>query len=107
MAEDSKTSLLLVRSFLVMGRTLIDVELGELILRFHNEYVVFNILEVIRHVNEQDQLDEIEEILEDTTPNKTTSPMLVRVMVKHIIKEEKDLGFEEKSYVKTSKVFPN
>lgn len=44
MSEDAKTPLLLGRLFLAIGRALIDGEIGELILRFNNEHVLFDVL---------------------------------------------------------------
>jgi len=52
MEEDDETPLLLGRPFLATGRALIDVEMGELMLRFQNEQVVFNIFEAMKHRNE-------------------------------------------------------
>jgi len=49
MTEDEEMSLLLGRPFLATGRALIDVEMGELILRFQDEQVVFNIFEAMKH----------------------------------------------------------
>lgn len=49
MLEDSKTPLLLGRLFLETGKTLIDVTLGELILRFSGEKVVFNVFEAMKY----------------------------------------------------------
>jgi len=52
MEEDEEMPLLLGRPFLATGRALIDVEMGELMLRFQDEQVVFNIFEVMKHRNE-------------------------------------------------------
>lgn len=41
--------LLLGRPFLATGRALIDVEMEELMLRFQNEQVMFNIFEAMKH----------------------------------------------------------
>jgi hypothetical protein len=49
MNEDSEIPLLLGRPFLATGRALIDVELGELMLRFQDEQVIFNVFECMRH----------------------------------------------------------
>jgi len=57
MEEDDETPLLLGRPFLATGRALIDVEMGELMLRFQNEQVVFNIFEAMKHRNENPQRD--------------------------------------------------
>ena len=48
MAEDEDMPLLLGRPFLTTGRVLIDVERGELMLRFQNEQVIFNIFEAMK-----------------------------------------------------------
>jgi len=52
MAEDEDMPLILGRPFLATGRALIDVEMGQLMLRFHNEQVVFNIFEAMKHRDE-------------------------------------------------------
>ncbi|CAJ2665138.1 unnamed protein product [Trifolium pratense] len=70
MDEDSEVPLLLGRPFLATGRALIDVELGELMLRFQDEQVIFNVFEAMRHQNENPQcyrVDVIENIVEETS----------------------------------------
>lgn len=47
MFEVSETLLLLGRPFLETGKALIDVELGELTLRFNKEKFVFNMFEAM------------------------------------------------------------
>ena len=47
-----------------MGRALIDVERGELILRFNNEHVVFNMFETVKHTREDLQCYQINLIVE-------------------------------------------
>lgn len=49
MLEDSDTSLLLKRPFLTIVGAPIDVELGELILRFIKEKIIFNVFEAMKH----------------------------------------------------------
>jgi len=49
MEEDEELPLLLGRPFLATGRALIDVDMGELMLRFQDEQVVFNIYEAMKH----------------------------------------------------------
>ena len=48
MLEDSETPLLLGRPFLATSNSLIDVSLGELILRFNEENIVFNVFEAMK-----------------------------------------------------------
>ena len=43
MEEDREVPLILGRPFLAIGRTLIDVHQGKLILRFQVEQVMFNV----------------------------------------------------------------
>jgi hypothetical protein len=55
----------------------IDVELGEPILRFQNEQVIFNVFQVMRHWNENPQcyrVDVVEDLVEKVSQNE--SPML-------------------------------
>jgi hypothetical protein len=68
---------LLERLFLSNGRTLIDMELGESMLRFQNEQVIFNVFQVMRHWNENPQcysVDVVEDLVEKVSQNE--SPML-------------------------------
>lgn len=52
MLQNSETPLLLERLFLKTGKNLIDVVLGELILRFHDEKFVLNVFEAMKHHKE-------------------------------------------------------
>lgn len=61
MPEDSETPLLLGRPFLETCKALIDVEMKELILRFNNEKVVFNMFEALEHQRENSQCYKIED----------------------------------------------
>ncbi|XP_057760435.1 uncharacterized protein LOC130980810 [Arachis stenosperma] len=45
MGEDENVSIILGRPFLASGRALIDVEVGELVLRVHDEQLVFHVFE--------------------------------------------------------------
>ncbi|XP_045830999.1 uncharacterized protein LOC123922316 [Trifolium pratense] len=92
MNEDSEVPLLLGRPFLATGRALIDVELGELMLRFQNEQVTFNVFESMRHHNENPQcyrvgvVEELEEeIAQDEPPIRSIEQ--VNVLVEENIKK--------------------
>ena len=70
MAEDEEMPLILRKPFLATGFALIDVEMGELMLRFHNEQVVFNIFEAMKHRDENPKcyrIDVVDEIFEDNS----------------------------------------
>ena len=47
--EDEEISIILGLSFLATGRTLIDVQKGELVLRFQNKNVVFNVFKAMNY----------------------------------------------------------
>lgn len=68
MPEDAKTPLLLGRPFLALGRALIDVERGELILGFNKEQVVVNVFNAMKHTHEylqSYQIDLIDKLLDN------------------------------------------
>lgn len=60
MPKDAETPLLLGKSFLATGRALINVELGELILRFNKENIVFSMFEAMKHHKESPQCHQID-----------------------------------------------
>ncbi|GAU43251.1 hypothetical protein TSUD_133950 [Trifolium subterraneum] len=95
MAEDREVeSLLLGRPFLATGRALIDVEMGELMLRTDEEKIMFNVFEAMkRHDDDSDcfRVDVIEEVVEDVHVEEQPSPPLERVIVNSIEKPK----FEE------------
>ncbi|XP_073030622.1 uncharacterized protein [Primulina eburnea] len=52
MEEDREIPLILGRPFLATGKALIDVQKGELILRFNEESVIFNVFQSIKYPND-------------------------------------------------------
>ena len=52
MEEDKEIPIILGRSFLAMGRALIDVQNGELRLRVQKEEVTCNVFNAIKHPRE-------------------------------------------------------
>ena len=54
MEEDKEIPIILGRPFLATGRTMIDVQRGELKLRVQEDEVKFNVFEVVRHPAESD-----------------------------------------------------
>ncbi|GAU36667.1 hypothetical protein TSUD_15800 [Trifolium subterraneum] len=97
MTEDREVeSLLLGRPFLATGRALIDVEMGELMLRTDEEKIMFNVFEAMkRHDDESEcfRVDVIEEVVEDVHVEEQPTPPLERVIVNSIEKVEDE--FEE------------
>ena len=49
---DKEVSIILGRPFLDMGKTLIDVQKGELTMRVNDQHVTFNVLDAIRSPDE-------------------------------------------------------
>ncbi|MCI87874.1 hypothetical protein A2U01_0109159, partial [Trifolium medium] len=56
--------LLLGRPFLATGRTLIDVEMGELMLRLDDEHVCFKVFEAMRSYGETPECFKVEVVEE-------------------------------------------
>jgi len=103
MTEDEDMSLLLGRPFLATGHALIDVELGELMLRFKNEQVVFNIFEAIKHRTENPQcyrIDVVDEIVEDNSREPQPTQPMEKTLVNSIEGCDKDEDLEVKECVK-------
>ncbi|GAU51100.1 hypothetical protein TSUD_411810 [Trifolium subterraneum] len=88
MEDDAEVEpLLLGRPFLATGRALIDVEMGELMLRTRGEEVMFNVFKAMKHHDDEPQcfkVDVIEEVVEDVLIEETPSPPLERVIVNSI-----------------------
>lgn len=76
MPEDAETPLLLGRPFLATRVALMDVERGELILRFNKEQVIFNVFEAMKHAHEDlqcYQIDLIDELIENVSKEENLS----------------------------------
>jgi hypothetical protein len=76
---DEETPILLGRPFLATGRTLIDVERGELTMRVNSQEVTFNVLKVMGYPTEEVKSVSILRCLDSLiqkSPDKT--PPLVR-----------------------------
>ncbi|KAL4300516.1 hypothetical protein AHAS_Ahas17G0208700 [Arachis hypogaea] len=68
--EDENTSIILGRPFLATGRALINVEVGELVLRVHNEQLVFHVFKDIHSAGEEERCMQTELL----TPNLQEPP---------------------------------
>jgi hypothetical protein len=96
MEDDAEVEpLLLGRPFLATGRALIDVEMGELMLRTHGEQVMFNVFNAMKHHDDEPQcfkVDVIEEVVKDVLVEETPPLPLERVIVNSIddLEEEWD-----------------
>ncbi|KAL4306259.1 hypothetical protein AHAS_Ahas16G0160400 [Arachis hypogaea] len=53
--KDENSSIIIGRPFLATGRALIDVKLGELVLRVHDEQLVFHVFEDIHSAGEEER----------------------------------------------------
>ncbi|KAL4391092.1 hypothetical protein AHAS_Ahas03G0210500 [Arachis hypogaea] len=68
--EDENASIILGRPFLITGRAIIDAEVGELVLKVHNEQLVFHVFEDIHSAGEEERCMQTELI----TPNLQEPP---------------------------------
>jgi len=103
MAEDEDMPLILGRPFLATGLALIDVEMGKLMLRFHNEQVVFNIFEAMKHRAENPkcyQIDVVYEIVEDNSREPQPTQPMEKAIVNSIEICDHDEDLEVKECVK-------
>lgn len=66
MPKDSETSLHLRRPFLATSKAPIDVALGELILIFNEEKVIFNMFEALKHLKENPRCYQVSMVKEKT-----------------------------------------
>ena len=68
MEEDQEIPIILGRPFLATGRTLIDVQKGQLILRVQDEEVTFNVLKALKHPHDVDnclRVDVVDECIKE------------------------------------------
>lgn len=63
--------MILEKPFLDIGRYLIDMQLGELILRFKYEKVTFNVFEVMHHYNKNPPCYSVN-IVEEVYPSESS-----------------------------------
>jgi len=103
MAEDEDMPLILGRPFLATGRALIDVEMGQLMLRFHNEQVVFNIFEAMKHRAENPKcyrIDVVDEIVKDNSREPQPTQPMEKTIVNSIESCDPDEDLEVKECIK-------
>ncbi|CAJ2653673.1 unnamed protein product [Trifolium pratense] len=83
MEEDKNWEpLLLGRPFLATGRALIDVELGELMLRTDGEQILFNVFEAMKQHDDDTQcfrIELVDEVIEDIFKVQHSSSILEKV----------------------------
>lgn len=87
MSADSGTLLLLERPFLATSKYLINVEMGQLILRFNKEHVIFKVFEVTKHNKENLQcykVDVVEDVVEEVSPSESPLLLIKLIMVNSI-----------------------
>ena len=96
MEEDKEIPIILSIPFLATGRTMIDVQQGELKLRVQDE-VKFNVFEAKRHPAESDTCFMIETVEAIVSSHSGPTDPLETSLVQS---ESEDLGEEVKEYVK-------
>jgi len=99
--------LILGRPFLATGRALIDVEIGQLMLRFHNEQVVFNIFEAMKHRAENHKcyrIDVVDVIVKDNSREPQPTQPMEKAIVNSIESCDHDEDIEVKECIKQLEV---
>ncbi|KAL2461691.1 reverse transcriptase [Abeliophyllum distichum] len=84
MEEDSNISIILGRPFLAIGRALIDVYEGKMILRVDNEQVIFNVFKAMKYPASSDscfQVDVVDKLVADTFETEYPSDALAICMM--------------------------
>jgi len=82
--EDVKIPLILGRPFLAIGRALIDVQQGQLILRVQDEKVTFNVFDAMKHpadVFRCMKIDTLATLLSESLEKHVDDAVLVRVLM--------------------------
>lgn len=84
MAEDRDIPLILGQPFLAIGRALIDVKKGQLMLRLNDEQITFNVFEALKFPTASDsyfQIDILDKEIENTfSLNQPSDPWEACVM---------------------------
>lgn len=87
MEEDYETPLLLGRPLLATSKALIDVEMGELILRFNKQQIIFNVFGAMNHQKENPQcyiVDVVEEMVQKVFESGSLVSSMDRIIMNHI-----------------------
>ncbi|KAK8923616.1 hypothetical protein KSP39_PZI019737 [Platanthera zijinensis] len=101
MEEDRDVPIILGRPFLATGRTLIDVQKGELTMRVNEEEVTFNVLKAIKYPNDKEECHFIDNIDIPTKVFKQNDQW-EKTLLAILNNEEWN---EEEEYGKLAKVF--
>ncbi|XP_050920448.1 uncharacterized protein LOC127138087 [Lathyrus oleraceus] len=100
--EDSETPLLQGRPLFATCIALIDLEMGELVLIFNKEQVLFNVFEAMKHKKENLQhykVDVVENIVEEVSPSESHFLPIEYIMANSINMIEEIQDKEVKEYV--------
>ena len=111
MEEDSEMPLSLGKPFLATGRALINVQQGELMLRVHDEKVIFKVFEAMKHSMENEKsmrIDVIDPLTKETFKQEVMPCSLKATLVNcKMLEEEHEEGNPSVvEYVKFSRVLP-
>ncbi|KAK8947387.1 hypothetical protein KSP39_PZI006995 [Platanthera zijinensis] len=99
MDEDKDVPIILGRPFIATGRTLIDVQRGELTMRVNNEEVTFNILKAMKYPNDKEECYSINEA-KDPTKLMHGQGNIEHKLLKILTNEECEEDFEIEECVK-------
>ncbi|CAL9019082.1 unnamed protein product [Prunus brigantina] len=98
MDEDFQTPIILGRPFMVIARTLIDVEARTLTLRVQDQSVVFNLFEIAKRPAEQQEcmhIDVVDNMVQDSFYASSKIDQLLHVLQGELGKDYEDEGVVE------------
>ncbi|XP_034203729.1 uncharacterized protein LOC117618238 [Prunus dulcis] len=101
MEEDAETPIILGRPFLKIGKTLIDVDKGLLILRVADEQVTFNVFEATKYPVEVDscfRVDIVEKVVSEKFKEEHPCDPLEACLVHSVTTEHEDPKISEMVY---------
>ncbi|XP_034197726.1 uncharacterized protein LOC117613201 [Prunus dulcis] len=101
MEEDAETPIILGRPFLKIGKTLIDVDKGLLILRVADEQVTFNVFEATKYPVESDscfRVDIVEKVVSEKFKEEHPCDPLEACLVHSVTTEHEDPKISEMVY---------
>ncbi|XP_061371387.1 uncharacterized protein LOC133313977 [Gastrolobium bilobum] len=89
---DREVPLLLGKPFLATGRTLIDVEKGDLTMRFNDEQITFNVLNAMKYPSQMEECSAIEDadepLLQQQEPKTEKEPLEIVIAEEGAIDKE-------------------
>ena len=84
--EDKNIPIILGRPFLATGKTLIDVQKGELTMRVHDQEVTFNVFKAMKFPADEEEcflVDLVEQVINDEVQRRVVAKPLSSVITEN------------------------